>query len=186
MPSDARLIRVDLTVARLEAEHCVFERLRAIRPANSLTKIVSAADLCDGVRRGNPHHNRTVSASSGPSDHDLQVAARRANSRFSSRQCVAIQPRVDREVGAWRRRRTRRRVGAEAQGEGPQSKKVAASRFHPRKWNFAAGAIRDAFDNRAANLIANRQMQMAESLAPMPTKYTEIKGYATYYYYRGA
>jgi pimeloyl-ACP methyl ester carboxylesterase len=29
-------------------------------------------------------------------------------------------------------------------------------------------------------------MQMAESLAPMPTKYTEVKGYATYYYYCGA
>jgi len=27
---------------------------------------------------------------------------------------------------------------------------------------------------------------MAESFAPMPTKYTDVKGYATYYYYSGA
>src|ERR1700728_1445388 len=42
------------------------------------------------------------------------------------------------------------------------------------------------FDKRAVNLIANAQKHMAESFAPMPTKYTDVKGYATYYHYSGA
>ena len=45
---------------------------------------------------------------------------------------------------------------------------------------------RKPFDKRAVNLIANAQKHMAERFAPMPTKYTDVNGYATYYYYRGA
>src|SRR3984885_8075764 len=45
-----------------------------------------------------------------------------------------------------------------------------------------------AFDGGGFNLVANGQMQLAESFAPMPTqtKYSDVKGYATYYYYSGA
>ena len=45
-----------------------------------------------------------------------------------------------------------------------------------------------AFDEGGFNLVANPQKHMAESFAPMPTqtKYTDVKGYATYYYYSGA
>ena len=64
--------------------------------------------------------------------------------------------------------------------------KVDARGSSPQNRDFARRPIRDAFDKRAANLIPNRQMHVAESFAPMPTKYTEVKGYATYYYYRGA
>jgi pimeloyl-ACP methyl ester carboxylesterase len=41
-----------------------------------------------------------------------------------------------------------------------------------------------AFDKRASNLIANPQKHMAEN-SPMPTKYTDVKGFATHYYYSG-
>src|ERR1700735_5691275 len=45
-----------------------------------------------------------------------------------------------------------------------------------------------AFDGGGFNLVANGQKLLAESFAPMPTqtKYTDVKGYATYYYYNGA
>src|SRR5581483_6310621 len=42
------------------------------------------------------------------------------------------------------------------------------------------------FDKRGANLIANRNKSLTENCAAMPTKYTDVKGHATYFHYHGA
>jgi pimeloyl-ACP methyl ester carboxylesterase len=41
------------------------------------------------------------------------------------------------------------------------------------------------FDKRGDYLIPNPKKTLAERLAPMPTKYIQVKGYATQIYYRG-
>jgi len=129
----ALIVSLDIFLARLEAHCgllCDIERYTALK--GELINPRGEAWRYDGILGRNSDHRGVVGASSRPSDYDLPLAPRRTNTGLPRRQCVAIQPRGDRNMGARASRSNRRKIPAQTQSQRPQGAKVAAKLFSAR------------------------------------------------------